>query len=97
MIFRVEHIVTHELHRLSIHDWQMLVLHHRISEMLMHELTKCSPLVAVMHDQEVVPLCNEIMRDERGRPMVVQCAFFVNRLFDNATVGDDSHCPIAYF
>ena len=75
----------------------MLVLHHRIGEMLMHELSKRSPLVAVMHHQQVVALCDEIVRDERGRPVVVQCAFFVNRLLDDAAVGDDGHGPAAHF
>lgn len=97
MIFRIEHVVTHKLHRFSIDNWQVFVLHHRIGEMLMHEFSKRSPLVTVMHHQQVVPLCDEVVRDERGRPMIVQCAFFVNRLFDNATVGDDGHCPAAYF
>ena len=64
MIFRIEHIVTHKLHRFSIHDRQMFVLHHRISEMLMDEFTKGSPFIAIMHDQEVVTFCNEIVRDE---------------------------------
>ena len=97
MIFRIKHVVTHKLYRFSIDDWQVFVLHHGIGEMLMHEFTKRSPLVAVMHHQQVVPLCDEIVRDERGRPVVVQCAFLVNRLFDDATVGDDGHCPAAHF
>ena len=29
--------------------------------------------------------------------MVVQCAFFVNRLSHNTTVGNDCHCPAAHF
>ena len=49
MILRIEHVVMHKLHRFGIHDWQMLVLHHRISEMLMHEFSKRSPLAAVIH------------------------------------------------
>ena len=51
VVFRIKHIVTNKLHRLSIHNWQMLILNHGIGKMLMHEFTKCSPLGAVMHHE----------------------------------------------
>ena len=97
VVLRIEHIITDKLYRLRIYNRQMFILHHGVRKMLVHEFTKRPPLVAVMHHKQVVALGDKIVRDERGRPVVIEGAFLVNCLFDDTPVCDYSHGPVTDF
>lgn len=63
----------------------------------MNQSTKGSPLIAVMHDQEMIPLGDQIMRDERRRAVAGDAAFLVDEFFDDFSVCDDCHGAVAKF
>ena len=52
----VDHKVPHHLSRLGMLDVNMLLLAHRLHEILMHQLAYPSPCFAIVHDEKVVPL-----------------------------------------
>lgn len=65
--------------------------------MLMNQPTKGSPLIAVMHDQEMIPFGDQIMRDERRRAVAGDAAFLIDEFFDDFSVCDDCHGAAAKF
>lgn len=96
MLVRSHTKVSHHLHRLGILDLDMALLHHRLHEVLVHQLTHRAPQRPILHHQQMRSTCDGI-RDERFRPVAVFGAFLVDQLLDDAPVGDDNCSSSAQF
>ena len=56
MIIRIDHEVPHHLSRFRVLDMDMLLLTHRLHEVLMHQLADLPPCLTIIHDEEVIAL-----------------------------------------
>lgn len=78
MLIRTNTHIPQHLHRLSILNLNMLLLHHRLHKVLMDELPESAPLLTILHNQQMVSGCHEIVRDIRLRPVAVFGALLVD-------------------
>ena len=53
--------------------------------------TECPPLVSLEHDEKMVPLSDQIVRDIRVRPVAVYVTLFVYGILDDTAVCYDRH------
>lgn len=82
MVLRADHVVSHELYRFGVDNFGLVAIHHRLHEMLVNQSSEGAPLVAIMHDQEVIALGDEIVRDKRMGPMAVDATLAIEDFFD---------------
>ena len=88
MMIRIEHKVPDHLRRLRVLDMDMLLLAHRLHEILMHQFPDLPPRVVVVHDEKVIPLRDQPGHDGFG-PVAVYVALFVEQVLDELAVGND--------
>ena len=66
-------------------------------KVLMNQLAKLSPLVAVAHDQKMVSTGDEMMRDIRCWSIAVDRTFLINHGLDQTAICDHDSCGRAQF
>lgn len=82
MVLRVDHVVSHELYSFGVDDFGLVVFHHCLHEVLVNQSSEGAPLVAIMHDQEVIALGDEIVRHKGVGPVAVDAALAIEDFFD---------------
>lgn len=88
MIPRIDHKIPHHLRRLGILHPYMLLLAHGLHEILMHQLPHLAPPLAIVHDEQMVALGDEV-RDDGVGPVAVDVALLVEEVLDELAVRDD--------
>ena len=81
--------VAKHLHGLSILDLNVSLLHYGFHEMLVNELPESAPQVAVLHDQQVVAPCDQLIPNVRFGSMAVFRALLIHYLLHKPSVGND--------
>lgn len=84
--------IMNHLHGFCVLQPNMLFLTSILVKEVMDQLSEGSPLVAVAHDQQVVSMGHQIVRDIRKGPIAVNSTFLVNQRFDYAPVADHHSC-----
>jgi hypothetical protein len=84
--------IPDHLHRLRILQSDMLLITPRFMELLMHELAEQSPLIAMPHDQEMVPSCHEVVRNVRRRSIAVDGALLIQHRLDQTPIRQHHRC-----
>ncbi len=88
MIPRIDHEIPHHLRRLGVLHPYMLLLAHGLHEILMHQFSHLAPPLAIVHDEQMVALGDEV-RDDGVGPVAVDVAFLVEEVLDEFAVRDD--------
>jgi hypothetical protein len=95
MVFRVDHIVSNQLYGFGVDDLGVMGFHHRLHQVLVNQSSKGAPLVAIMHDQQMISLGDEIVRDKGMGPMAVDATLAIEDFFHQSAIGDDGHVAIS--
>jgi hypothetical protein len=89
--------ITQHLHRFRILQLYMLLLTAIFVEIVVNQFPKGSPFIPVAHDQKMVSMGHQVMRDIGRWPIAVYSAFLVDEAFYQTPVAND-HCRCwAYF
>lgn len=64
MLFQIKHVVMDHLGRFGILKHKMLLLYHRLHEVLMDWLAEAPPRVSVLHNEQMVATSDEVVRNE---------------------------------
>lgn len=95
VISRVHHVVPHKLNRFGIDNLEMLTLNHRLHQVGVYQLSECPPLIAIMHDKQMVAFGDQFMGHKRMRSVAVDIALLVHRFLHKPPVRNNGHVPIA--
>lgn len=87
MILRVDEEIVHHLGSFRVLHMDMLFLADRLHEVLVHELPDLAPSLAIVHDQKMVPVRDQVGH-ERGRPVAVDVAFLIQQALDELSIRD---------
>ena len=63
--FRLDDEVSHHLHGFGINETQVLLHDHILHEVLMDQLSTSPPLLAILHEQDMVTTANYAVADMR--------------------------------
>lgn len=91
MILWRDQKVVHQLSGLSVLEVDVLLLAHGLHEVLVDQLSDAPPLFAVLHQQQVIALCDEVP-DVGHRAVTVQTTLPVQQLLNHMRVGNDECC-----
>lgn len=88
VLLRCDQEVVHELGRLGVLEMDVLFLAHRLHEVLVNQLTNLSPLITILHQEQMIPLSDEIP-DIGDWTMAVQTTFLVQQFSDHVGIRDN--------
>lgn len=63
MLVRAHTHITEHLHGFGILDLNMVLFDHGFHKILMNQFPEVSPLLPILHNQEMVTRCHEIVGD----------------------------------
>lgn len=86
VLLRVKHIIVDHLDDFCVVKHNVLLLHHRLHEVLMDQFPEASPRVSVLHDEQMVATRDEIMGDEWRRSVAVDVGLFVTKFLNEASI-----------
>lgn len=70
--------VVHHLGRFRVLDMNVLLFAHRLHEVLMHKLSNFAPSFAIVHNQKMVALSDQVSH-ERCWPVAVYVALLIQK------------------
>lgn len=77
---RLNNKVSHHLNSLSVDKCEMLLEDHVLHEILMDQLATCPPLLAILHEQDMVATADDAVADMRRWAMAVNVGLLVEEL-----------------
>lgn len=88
MLLGTNQIIPQHLSRLSLLHLQMPLFHHFLHERPVQQLPSASPLLAIVHEQDMIASRDEFSYVRPG-PLGVNGRLLVHEFLDQTTGGDD--------
>ena len=88
MVLRIGEEVVNHLNRFRVLNLNMLLFAHGLHEVLMDKFSDLTPCFAIVHDQEMVSLSDQV-GNYRRRAIAVYVAFLIHEALDKFAVRND--------
>ena len=90
--FRLDNKITRHLNSFGVDEFKVVLHHHVLHEILMYKLSTRPPLLAVLHEQDMVATANDAVAHVRRRTMAVDVGLSIEQFSNQLWRSDDNRC-----